>query len=206
MNIEQRYRHAPTVRAFETDRHEAVAERLNEIRVAGHPDFAGDFRMRRVGNVHDPQRVNASEGDDINKVGIEARGIKALAAAQQDLPQLEDAFRSGRARVGQMKRFQPGRPGCAAVDGRFGNRGEDGAVPVQLELVVHAARGGDGRNLVHRTVRRRDVKAMHDGTPIIVRGRYGDEQKNVRGGNDVAGAGEPKVVFGDGRLGKAEIK
>ena len=141
VHVEERHCHAPTVRAVEADGHKPVPQRLDIIRVAGHLNFASDFRMRRVGNIHYPQRIDAPESDDVNETAVEARGVKALAVAQRHLSQLEHAFWSDSARVGQMKRLKLCRPRSITVDRRFGNGGKNEIRPVHLELVVHAARG-----------------------------------------------------------------
>ena len=206
MDVEERHCHAPTVRAVEADGHKPVPQRLDIIRVAGHLDFAGDFWMRRVGNIHYPQRIDAPESDDINETAVEARGVKALAVAQRHLSQLEHPFRSDSARIGQMKRFKLCRPRGVAVDRRFGNGGKNEIRPVHLELVVHAARGGNRSDFTHRAIRCGDVEAVDNRAPVIGRGGDNDEQEDVRGRDDVIISGIPNGVFGDGRFGIAQVK
>src|SRR6266550_8665375 len=82
--------------------HEAVAQRMNVRGQAGHLQLAGNGRVRRIAEVHDPERVNYQKGDDISTRAVKARGEEAFATAQFHFAELDGS--SGESERGSGRR------------------------------------------------------------------------------------------------------
>ena len=182
-HVEQRHGHpALVVRVIHADRNQPIAQRLNVGRPARHLEFALDYRLARVGQVDDPERVDSLVGHDVNPVGIEARGKQPLALGQAQL-----AKRLRFIRVGQAESLERGFPPRAVVVSvaveSLGDDRECALGQAHLELVRHPAGGADGGRLIHRAVRRGDVDAAQVCFVILFWHRRGDEEKLVRSVN-----------------------